>query len=202
MILQEPFQTVTPSLDGEVLNAMAKSGSTFTVTWLEMLLPSRSPSGIRRVLDRLVRQGVIDEIRVGRALGYRLNTHHLATEAIVALASLRDRFFERLRENIASWDEAPVYVALFGSGAEGTMSEGSDIDLFFLRPAGASSAFDDRVHELAAQAQRWTGNPVHPLILDVDYVRKHGSTERVLADIADSAIPVIGDARALREVVR
>ncbi len=41
MILQHPFQTVTPSLDGEVLHALARARETFTVTWLEMLLPDR-----------------------------------------------------------------------------------------------------------------------------------------------------------------
>ncbi len=202
MILQHPFQTVTPSLDGEVLHALARARETFTVTWLEMLLPARSPSGIRRVLERLVRQGVVDEIRIGRALGYRLNTDHLAAGPILALAALRDHLIERLRDDIATWSEQPAYVALFGSGAGGNMSEGSDIDLFFLRPVDASPSFDDRVHELAARAQRWTGNPVHPLILDVAHVEEHARSEVVLSDIVETGIPIAGDSRALRRAVR
>jgi len=202
MLLQLPFQTVTPSLDGEVLHSLARARETFTVTWLEALLPSRSPSGIRRVLERLVTQGVVDEIRIGRAVGYRLNTEHLAAGPIIALARLREAFVERLRGEIETWAEQPECVALFGSGATGEMTEASDIDLFFVRPAHASPEFDDQVHALAATARRWTGNVVNPLILDVDHIHAHGPAEPVLADIAEHGIAVIGDIRALRGAVR
>lgn len=202
MLLQMPFQTVTPSLDGEVLHALARARETFTVTWLEMLLPTRSPSGIRRVLERLVRQGVVDEIRIGRAVGYRLNTEHLAAGPILALARLRDTFIERVRNEVEAWVEQPEYVALFGSGAVGEMTEASDIDLLFVRPAGASPAFDDRVHDLAATARRWTGNVVNPLVLDIGYVHAHGRDERVLADIAEHGVPIVGDIWALRRAAR
>ncbi|MFN3866524.1 MAG: nucleotidyltransferase domain-containing protein [Demequina sp.] len=201
MLLQSPLHTVTSSLDADVLQVLAGAEVPFTTTRLAELT-GRSVPGVRLVLRRLVDQGVVVTVGAGRSHSYTLNREHLAAGPIIALASLREALIERLRERIATWGTPPVYAALFGSGARGQMTDTSDIDLFLVRPRGASERFDDDVHALAQQATAWTGNPVHPLVMRLDEISGAKSAEPVLADIAEHGLAVFGEASAFRKVIR
>ena len=66
MELNRPFATVTPTLDGDVLAVLAAHDATFTTGQIHRVLNSFSEEGIRRVLSRLVLQGVVLAERVGR----------------------------------------------------------------------------------------------------------------------------------------
>lgn len=202
MILQEPLRTVTGSADAPVLQRLAGAEHDFTVAQLARLIPERSSSGIRLVLSRLVAQGIVDEVGVGRSQAFRLNRDHLAAAHIIALSALREELIDRLRDAIAEWPEHPLYAAMFGSAARGEMSSMSDIDLVFVRPAGASDAFDARVHDLVARAQRWTGNDVRPLLFDSDEVTARGAEEPVLLDIAREGVTIVGDVQTFRRSLR
>ncbi len=61
---------------------------TFTTGQVHRILNHSSEEGIRKVLSRLVRQGVVLVDRAGHAYAYRLNSEHLAAEPILALAKL------------------------------------------------------------------------------------------------------------------
>jgi len=78
MELGRPLATITPTLDGDVLAVLAQHGATFTTGQLHRVLTQHSQEGIRKVLVRLTRQGVVDSERVGNAFTYRLNKDHLA----------------------------------------------------------------------------------------------------------------------------
>ena len=72
MELSRPLSTVTPTLDGDVLAVLARHDATFTTGQLHRVLTQHSEEGIRRVLQRLTKQGVVQSDRVGNAFTYRL----------------------------------------------------------------------------------------------------------------------------------
>ena len=89
MELNRPLTTVTPTLDGDVLNVLAQQETAFTTGQIRRVLGSYSEEGIRKVLARLTRQGVVHAERVGNAYSYQLNREHLAAEHIIGEGRVR-----------------------------------------------------------------------------------------------------------------
>ncbi len=171
MQVDRPFAVITPTLDGDVLAALAyRRGVGSTAGQLQYLLPTHSTHGVRRVLRRLVEQGVVLSRPVGNTHEYRLNRDHLATPAIIAIASARSRLVRRIAVLLGRWPTPPVYAALLGPAARvahepgepgASMTPGERIDVFI---AYADGTTDDDVAKgvaaLAAAIRAWTGNAV------------------------------------------
>lgn len=165
----DPTRAITPTLDGAVLTVLA--GVTEPLTGREVHRRARrgSAMGVYRVLGRLEEQGLVVGVDAPPARLYQLNRDHVAAEVAVILRDLRSRLFDRIRQNLASWQVAPVSAALFGSVARGHGDTDSDVDLLLVRPDGiadesepwASSAFD-----LGQKIRRWTGNDASILQAD------------------------------------
>ncbi len=134
MILSRPLSVVTPTVDGDVLRALALADASFTTGELHRLIGAHSVDGVRKVLLRLTAQGIVSAEPAGRAYLYRLNRDHLAAGPIEALARLREALVERLRAELGSWPIPAVYGALFGSAVRTDMRLGSDLDLLLVRP--------------------------------------------------------------------
>lgn len=198
MQLHQPMATVTPTLDGPVLTVLARHGVTFTTGQLHRILSAYSEEGIRKVLKRLVQQGVVLADRVGNAYAYRLNDEHLAAAAILELAAMPSTLLSRLEEALDGWAVRPVYAAVFGSAARGGMRTSSDIDLLLIRPAAtADEVWEEQTEALAAAVQRWTGNELRVLefhVLDMPSVQH----EPVLREVARDGLTVHGTAAWIR----
>ncbi|WP_228708159.1 BlaI/MecI/CopY family transcriptional regulator [Amycolatopsis keratiniphila] len=91
--------TVTPTVDGDVLAVLAGHDGIFTTGRLHRLLARHSQEGIRKVLRRLTKQGVVESDRVGNAFAYRLNRDHLAAEYIIGLARMQKTLLETHRRS-------------------------------------------------------------------------------------------------------
>jgi predicted nucleotidyltransferase len=90
-----------------------------------------------------------------------LNREHVAADAALLLTSLRERFFDRVKELVRAWNVQPVHVSVFGSAGRGEGDTMSDIDLFVVRPDDVSEDDDEwrsQIDELAESVYRWTGN--------------------------------------------
>ncbi|MFE6617002.1 nucleotidyltransferase domain-containing protein [Amycolatopsis sp. NPDC057786] len=193
MDLSRPLMTVTPTLDGDVLAVLADHDGIFTTGQLHRLLVRHSEEGIRKVLRRLVKQGVVVSGRVGNAFTYRLNRDHLAAEHIIGLAQIRRTLLERIEDRLESWEVPPVYAAVFGSVARGEMTEDSDLDLLLIRPDDADDdRWEAQVHELAAEVTRWTGNDTRPLEFTEAELAERACDEVVLRDVARDGLTVAG----------
>jgi len=197
---------VTPTLDGDVLRVLAGAEDWFTIQRIQLIVRDRSAEGIRKTLHRLVREGIVDEQQAGRASLYRLNREHLAAGPIVEIANLRSTFVDRLGAEMRSWPTPPVFAALFGSAATGTMTEGSDIDLFILMPenpekTGEEEKLNSRLDDLMKRSSRWMGSDVRPLTFTVGEVKGAAGDEPVLQYIADEGIPILGDKSSFRRMV-
>jgi predicted nucleotidyltransferase len=202
MDLARPLGVVTPTLDGDVLAALALADAAFTAGQLHRILPQHSEDGIRRVLHRLTAQGIVSSERIGGAYLYRLNRAHLAAEPITALARLRARFLDLIEKMLAAWDPAPVYGAVFGSAARSTMRADSDIDVLLVRPDSCDRArWEDLVVTLAASISEWTGNDARVLEFSESEVRRAGRDEPALADVRDHGLTVAGSAAWLAQVL-
>jgi len=190
--LNRPFATVTPTLDGDVLAVLATHDVTFTTGQIHRVLNSFSEEGIRKVLTRLMLQGVVLGERVGHTYAYRLNTAHLAAEPIVALAKLFNTFLARLEEHLSGWDYPPVYAAVFGSGVRGTMTADSDLDLFLVRNTDApETEWAREMNELAASVTAWTGNDARV----VEYTAAElpaARTEPMVQEVLERGLTVAG----------
>ena len=203
MELSRPLLTVTPTLDGDVLAVLARHDAIFTTGQLHRVLVRHSEEGIRKVLRRLAKQGVVQADRVGNAFAYRLNRDHLAAEHIIGLARLREALLSRLEARLAIWDVPPAYAAIFGSAAQGSMTVDSDLDLLLVRPDGVDGDLWSRqVDDLVTDVTRWVGNDTRPLEFTVSEVATRGRDEPVLRDVLNEGLTVAGTRAWLAKQLR
>lgn len=196
MEFQRPLRVVTPSVDGDVLAALAAVDASFTAPAVHRLLGRHSEAGVRKSLRRLVHQGIVTSERAGRADLYRLNREHLAAAPIMELARLAETYVVRLQELVHEWAIPPELVMLFGSAARGEMGPDSDIDLLVV---GADDSTDDDVwrHQIARLTQSssaWTGNDTRVLEFRRSELRP---TDAVIDSIRRDGIYIAGDRSVL-----
>lgn len=196
MRLQAPFETITSSVDGEVLSVVARADAWFGAPAIARILGDRSVPGVRASLKRLAAQGILELRRAGRVEEYRLNGEHLAAGPIRELARLDDELLRRLRAEIERFSRAPLSVALFGSAARGTMREDSDIDVFLMVSEDDDEMNAD-IDRLMRRITAWTGNDARAFVVSDAWVLERGASEPVIADIAREGRWIIGDRRML-----
>ncbi|HEY2506804.1 MAG TPA: nucleotidyltransferase domain-containing protein [Streptosporangiaceae bacterium] len=196
MQLDRPLLVVTPTVDGDVLMALARADASFTGRGLHQVIGRYSAEGVRRALERLVSQGIVNASVAGPSKLYRLNRQHVAAPHVVALAGIAGDFCARLRDRIAAWQIPPAYAALFGSAVTGQMRPDSDIDVFAVRPE--TIAMDDhgwvrQLEELAHDGTLWTGNDLRILEMsEADARMGAKGNDPVIADIRDQGIVLAG----------
>jgi len=132
--LADPTRAITPTLDGPILAVLASAGRLLTVGEIAAQVPRGSEIGVRKAVARLVDQGIVTAIQMGRNLVHELNREHIAAPAAQALAGLRGELWKRIREALAGWTLKPVYASVFGSAARRDGGPESDIDLLLVHP--------------------------------------------------------------------
>ena len=169
MDLSNPLATVTGALDASVLQVLAATTSFCTAAEVHRRSSRGSDQGVRKVLDRLVEQGIVAADTSSRNVLYRLNRDHLAAKHIIALSWLRMEVVDSIKAEISLWTVAPIHSSLFGSFARGSADESSDIDVLVVRPSALQDAAEEtwlgQVGRLVERITIWTGNAGH--VLDV-----------------------------------
>jgi predicted nucleotidyltransferase len=202
MELNRPLATVTPTLDGDVLAVLAQHEVSFTTGQMHRVLSRYSEEGIRKVLIRLTRQGVVHAERVGNSYSYRLNGDHLAARPIIELAHIPRTLLQRIEERLNSWALKPTYAAVFGSAARGSMTEDSDLDILLVRDDDTPiDEWEQQVAELAADVSRWTGNDARPLEYTVGELIA-ARDEAVLRGVLAEGLTVAGNRAWLNRHLR
>jgi predicted nucleotidyltransferase len=186
------MRVVTPTLDGDVLAVLARTEAAFTTGQVNRILLDFSEEGIRRVLVRLARQGIVHSERVGNAYAYSLNRDHLAAAAIIGLAGMQRELIGRIQNEMERWAIAPRYAALFGSAANASMTVDSDIDVFLVRDDVVDTdRWDEQISQIVEHVVRWTGNDTRPLEYTVKELgRKRAAA--VLQDVLNEGITLVG----------
>lgn len=203
MDFDRPLLLVTPTLDGDVLAALARADEEFSGRELARRVGHGSPEGIRRAADRLATQGVLSRRAAGTAHLYRLNRDHLAAPWIEGLASLREQLIDRLRERVTGWEQSPRVVLLFGSAARGQAATTSDLDVLVVRCGDCdpdSEPWRGQLQALQHSATAWTGNDTRVLEYGEDELTG-GPAEPVLEDALRDGIELYGSRRTLRRLI-
>lgn len=200
MDFRRPLQVVTPTLDGDVLSALAGAEAEMTGRELQRVIGHGSHQGIRNAAERLAEQGVVSRRSAGNANLYWLNRDHVAASWIEGLARLPAQLLDRLRGAIDGWTQPPALVVLFGSVARGEATPQSDLDLLVVRRADCEPdgpVWQEQLSTLQARASAWTGNDARILELGEQELAD-GELQQVLADAARDGIDLYGTLRLLR----
>jgi predicted nucleotidyltransferase len=171
MQLQNPLRAICPTLEADVLMALADGTSSTPGQLVRDRGIQASVSGTRRCLDRLQESGIVVGIQVGNRTEYALNSSHMLAGIIAEAAQGRDRFMRFVSRAISRWPERPQQVTLFGSAARGEMRNDSDIDLLFIIHDDARDELYEQIGDLAVDVYSLTGNDVRPLIYEASEVR-------------------------------
>ena len=134
---------------------------------------------------------------------YSLNRQHLAAGPVIDLARLRDALVARLATRFGAWTHRPVYAALFGSAARGTMRADSDLDLLVVRPDAVhpdDEIWQSQLNELATDATAWTGNDAR--VLEYGAAQARSVPEPVLLSVATQGLTLYGPRDWLRSATR
>jgi predicted nucleotidyltransferase len=204
MDFRHPLEVVTPTLDGDVLVALARAEEMFTGRRLHRMVGHGSEPGIRRAADRLVEQGLVGRREVGRAKVYWLNREHLAAPYVEGLAFMRQELVGRLRDAVASWEPPPRFVFLFGSAARGEATPESDLDLLVIRSRDMDeddSEWRDQLAQLERDATAWTGNEARILEYGEDEL-SDASVREVIEQAVAEGIELHGSRHELSAALR
>jgi hypothetical protein len=196
--LSFPLATVAPTLDAGVLQVLAATTAGCTAAEVHRRLGHGSDEGVRKVLARLVRQGVVLVETPARYPLYRLNREHVAVGHIEALTRVRDEIFERIRTQVADWRVKPLHAGLFGSFARGTADSDSDIDVLLVRPESLAEPDEDawlsQLDGLDRGIRAWTGNAAQIVDLAPATLRQMArEDDPLIASWRVEDIPVYGE---------
>jgi len=189
MDLSNPLAVLTPTLDAGVLQVLAATTGWCTAGEVHRRLGRASDAGVRRVLERLVEQGIVTADRSHRFPLYVLNRDHVAARYIESLARLRGEVVDRIRGELEQWTTPPLHASLFGSFARGEADEASDIDILLVRPDGLAEGDAEwltQVSRLADLIEKLTGNRAQ--IIDI--------APQTLGIMAREDDPLVGSWRA------
>ena len=162
MDLGNPSASVLGGVSGAVLTVLAKTTLPLTGPTIASLSQTQvSRAGVNRVMGELVESGLVHAVQAGKAKLFSLNRDHVAADAIEALASLKQILFQRIRDQVATWNTSPISVVLFGSTARGDASSNSDVDLLIVRSSRLDAndlAWSADLANLIRSIQAWSGN--------------------------------------------
>jgi len=186
-----PLRSVVPTLDGPVVAVLAATTAPLSLAEVHRRAGGGSKSGVRRVLLRLVAEGLVHEVPGG----YRLNRDHVAAPAVELLANLHGELVARIRDDVGTWSPAPRLVGLFGSAARRDGDASSDIDLLVV----SDDPNADDVDRLRARIEAWTGNTAQVLALTPADVRRLRRAKEPIVAVWERELAVIsGERQALK----
>jgi hypothetical protein len=203
MDFRRPFTVVTPTLDGDVLAALAAADVEFSGRELARRAGHGSAGGIRRAADRLAAEGIVLRRAAGGAHLYRLNREHVAAQWIEGIAALPDQVIERLRAIVGEWEKSARLAFLFGSVARRQASSTSDFDILVVRRGACdadSDAWRSQLVALQQAATGLTGNDARVLEIGEEDIGG-GRVEPVLKEVLRDGVSLLGSKRELQHLV-
>lgn len=185
MDLSKPLAVVTPTLDAAVLQALAATTDWASGSQVHRRSGAGSRDGVRKVLARLVHQGIVLASDHPHATLYSLNRDHVAADAVVSLTLLRGAVVDRIARAVVAAPCPVVHASIFGSFARGEATADSDIDILLVLNTSDQGPDEDCatfVDGLATGVRRWTGNRAQILAV----------TTSTLAEMVAADDPLVG----------
>ncbi len=162
MDIAHPIKSVIPSAQGEVLAVLARTTSSLTGRQIAGLTEGRvSQKRVSDILNTLTEAGIVTRQVAGSSYLHRLNREHLTADAIIELASIRDRMIGRIVDEVQTWNPPADGIWLFGSIARGDGGSNSDVDILAIRNdrvEADEAGWLIQLDRLAQAVASWTGN--------------------------------------------
>lgn len=166
MDLSDPIGDVIPTLEGRVLQVLARTDLPLSGSRVAAFIPSATREGVRLALNRLVRAGLVNSRPSPPAVVFSANRRHLLWPAVARLVSDTDQIVHLLKTRIVEMTARQLAdassctaVALFGSVARGEARPDSDVDLLVVTPDEVGDdAGEALVAALIDEVQAATGN--------------------------------------------
>ncbi|GAB3940960.1 hypothetical protein GCM10029976_059460 [Kribbella albertanoniae] len=180
MDLKTPISTVIPSLDGPVLQVLARADEGLSGREVHKLAGQGSVAGVRLVLQRLAATGLVHVDDAGNSLSYRLNRKHLAAPVVEFLADLRAALVNRIADELTAWRLPPVHASVYGALARADGDLESDVELLLIRPDDLDAndpLWNEQAGRLMQTVVDLTGNPAHVFELSRTELANHLATE-------------------------
>lgn len=197
MDISHPMKSVIPSAQGEVLAVLARTTSSLTGRQIAGLTEGRvSQKRVSDILNTMTGAGIVLRQVAGSAHLHTLNREHLAADAIVQLASVRDRLIGRIIDEVQAWRSPAEGVWLFGSVARGDGGPDSDVDILVVRNDDVEAADALWLNQLDALAQAvagWTGNDCRIVEYSAgEITRLIGDEDPLVRSICSEGIRIAG----------
>lgn len=205
MNLATPIRSIIPSGHGTVLAVLARTERALSGRRIAELAGDRlGQSRANEILRELVASGVVLSEEQPPARLYVLNREHVAADAVLGLARMRETLLLRMRAHLTEQTPTPAAAWLFGSFARGEGGVRSDIDVLLVRPDEVEDedpAWIDNVDSFAAAVGRWSGNHCSVIeYADSDLATLVEQGERLVADLRRDGIHLAGRTTVLPQV--
>jgi predicted nucleotidyltransferase len=165
---RHPIEAVIPGVQGRILATMLGTTAELSLRTIARLA-GVSIAQASRVLPDLVNLGMIERREVPPSSLFRIIPGHLATRALLGLASARQNTIVEMGHLAEAMNPAPTSVVVFGSFARGDDDAQSDIDVVIVRAATVDAddpAWLGAVDDWRTAVSQLTGSTIE--IIDVD----------------------------------
>lgn len=204
MDLSSPLAAITPTLDAGVLQVLSATTGACTAAEVHRRLGRNSDEGVRKVLSRLVGQGVVAIDASSRYPLYWLNREHVAAPYIEGMTRVRQQILERITTEVNEWVISPLQVSVFGSFARGTADANSDIDVLVIHAETQGfdeDAWSEQLSRLKDRVLNWTGNGAQVIDLtEGDLHRLASARDPLIESLLADGISLVGP--RLNELLR
>lgn len=195
--LSNPISSVIPSAYGPVLVVLANANAPLSGRQIAKLARGKvQQPRANDVLRELTEAGIVSCERHASVHLYRLNREHVAAEAIMMLANLRERLIQRMRAAVLGWVSVPVAVWIFGSAARGDAGTHSDIDVLVVRPDSVDvdrESWQQQLSDLSSAVTTWSGNDCQILEFSrSELAAMIASNERLVTELRSDALMIAG----------
>ena len=147
MNLSDAITAVIPTVEGRVLQVLARTDVPLSGSRIASLIPNASREGVRLALRRLDHSGLVLAQSAAPALMHVANRRHLLWPAIERLVLVADQVVYTLKlriveqvESLFPHDTGRISLALFGSVARGDSGPDSDVDVLLITPDDLDAA--------------------------------------------------------------
>lgn len=192
---QNPLRSISPTVDADVLQALARTHDPVTGNRLAKLA-GRSYAQVQAVVGRLVEHGVVDVQQVGRTYAYTLNRNHVLAGSIIDAVSAPNDVESTTRDDVSEWSIQPVSVALFGSAARRTATHQSDVDLLLIRNNDVEvddPMWSEQVGALSRTVETLSGNRVQIIELsDAEFGKAVREEQPLITSLQRDARTLVG----------
>ena len=140
-----------------------------------------------RILEGLVKQGIVIKRKAGKANLFKINQKHETVKRILQPLVLEEKGLAKniLTAKLELAAKKALSVVLYGSVSEGKEGPDSDVDVFFLvKDSQTKEILKEKLSELAEDFAISTGNRLDSLILTVaEYLKEKNNKKGVVESI-------------------